>query len=56
MPESQLPAKHNIAVFGQKIMYFDMGSGPVLVLVHGFGSEARFAWAMCWCRSPRTIA
>lgn len=44
MPESQLPAKHNIAVFGQKIMYFDMGSGPVLVLVHGFGSEARFDW------------
>ena len=41
---SQLPAKHNIAVFGQKIMYYDMGSGPVLVLVHGFGSEARFDW------------
>jgi len=44
IPESQLPARHNVAVFGQKIMYYDMGSGPVLVLVHGFGSEARFDW------------
>ena len=44
VPESQLPAKHSIAVFGQKIMYYDMGSGPVIVLVHGFGSEARFDW------------
>jgi pimeloyl-ACP methyl ester carboxylesterase len=44
VPESKLPAKHNIAVFGQKIKYYDMGSGPVLVLVHGFGSEARFDW------------
>ena len=44
IPASKLPAKHSIAAFGQKIMYYDMGSGPVLVLVHGFGSEARFDW------------
>jgi len=43
-PESQLPARHSVRVFGQKIMYYDMGSGPVIVLVHGFGSEARFDW------------
>ncbi|HEY2470871.1 MAG TPA: alpha/beta hydrolase [Terracidiphilus sp.] len=43
-PESRLPAKRSVAVYGQKIMYYDMGSGPVLVLVHGFGSEARFDW------------
>lgn len=42
--DSKLPAKHSAIVFGQKIMYYDMGSGPVLVLVHGFGSEARFDW------------
>ena len=44
MPESRLPAKRSVAVFGQKIAYYDSGSGPVVVLVHGFGSEARFDW------------
>jgi pimeloyl-ACP methyl ester carboxylesterase len=43
-PESLLPAKLSIPVFGQKIAYYDAGSGPVVVLVHGFGSEARFDW------------
>jgi pimeloyl-ACP methyl ester carboxylesterase len=43
-PESKLPARHSVAVFGQKIVYYDMGTGPVIVLVHGFGSEARFDW------------
>jgi len=44
MPESRLPAKVNVPVFGQKIVFYDIGSGPVVVLVHGFGSEARFDW------------
>ncbi len=44
MPESRLPAKLNVPVFGQKIAYYDTGSGPVVVLVHGFGSQARFDW------------
>jgi pimeloyl-ACP methyl ester carboxylesterase len=44
MPESSLPAKLSVPVFGQKIAYYDTGSGPVVVLVHGFGSEARFDW------------
>src|ERR1700758_274930 len=44
MPESRLPAKRSVPVFGQKIVYYDTGSGPVIVLVHGFGSEARFDW------------
>ncbi len=43
-PESQLPARHSVPVFGQKIVFYDMGAGPVIVLVHGFGSEARFDW------------
>ena len=43
-PESKLPVRHSASVFGQKIVYYDMGSGPVIVLVHGFGSEARFDW------------
>src|ERR1700719_1489511 len=43
-PESRLPARHSVPVFGQKIVYYDMGSGPVIILVHGFRSEARFDW------------
>ena len=33
------PANKTIAVFGQAIHYFDLGSGPVVVLVHGLGSR-----------------
>jgi len=44
MPESRLPAQRSVLVFGQKIVYYDVGSGPVVVLVHGFGSQARFDW------------
>jgi pimeloyl-ACP methyl ester carboxylesterase len=44
MPESRLPAKQSVSVFGQNIAFYDTGSGPVVVLVHGFGSEARFDW------------
>jgi pimeloyl-ACP methyl ester carboxylesterase len=43
-PESQLPSRHNVSVFGQNIVYYDIGSGPIVILVHGFGSEARFDW------------
>ena len=43
-PESKLPARHSVPVFGQKIVYYDIGVGPAIVLVHGFGSEARFDW------------
>ena len=33
------PADKTIAVFGQSIHYWDLGSGPVVVLVHGLGSR-----------------
>jgi pimeloyl-ACP methyl ester carboxylesterase len=33
------PQDKTIAVFGQSIRYFDMGSGPVVVLLHGLGSR-----------------
>jgi pimeloyl-ACP methyl ester carboxylesterase len=33
------PPEKIIAVFGQSIHYFDMGSGPVVVLLHGLGSR-----------------
>jgi pimeloyl-ACP methyl ester carboxylesterase len=44
MPETSLPIKKTVPVFGQRIAYYDTGSGPVVVLVHGFASEARFDW------------
>jgi pimeloyl-ACP methyl ester carboxylesterase len=33
------PADKTITVFGQSIHYFDIGSGPVVVLLHGLGSR-----------------
>jgi pimeloyl-ACP methyl ester carboxylesterase len=33
------PADKTIAVFGQTIHYWDVGTGPVVVLVHGLGSK-----------------
>jgi pimeloyl-ACP methyl ester carboxylesterase len=33
------PTDKTIAVFGQSIHYFDLGSGPVVVLLHGLGSR-----------------
>jgi len=43
-PENSLPPHRTVLVFGQKIVYYDVGSGPALVLVHGFASQARFDW------------
>ena len=44
MQASELPAQKFATVFGQKIAYYDVGHGPNLVLVHGFGSQALFDW------------
>src|SRR6266481_5406372 len=33
------PADKTLTVFGQSIHYFDIGSGPVVVLLHGLGSR-----------------
>jgi triacylglycerol lipase len=33
------PPDKTIAVFGESIHYFDMGSGPVVVLLHGLGAR-----------------
>jgi pimeloyl-ACP methyl ester carboxylesterase len=43
-PETSLPPHRSVLVFGQKIVYYDAGTGPTLVLVHGFASQARFDW------------
>jgi len=44
IPASALPPQKTVLVFGQKIAYYDLGSGPIIVLVHGFASQARFDW------------
>ena len=31
-------------VFGQTILYYDLGSGPVLVLLHGLASDSFSDW------------
>jgi len=44
MPEKSLPPVKSVQVFGQEIVYYDAGTGPVVVLVHGFSTQARFDW------------
>ena len=39
-----LPPTKNVLVFGQKIVYYDVGSGPTVVLLHGLASQAMFDW------------
>ncbi len=39
-----LPPQKSVEVFSQKIVYYDVGSGPTVVLVHGFGSQATVDW------------
>jgi hypothetical protein len=53
-PEKQ-PQEKTIAVFGQTIHYWDVGSGPVLVLVHGLGSSKDGDWGRWWRRSQKNI-
>lgn len=42
-----LPAQKTILIFGQKIQYYDVGSGPIIVLLHGLGSSAKGDWGRC---------
>jgi pimeloyl-ACP methyl ester carboxylesterase len=41
---SVLPPAKSVLVFGQKIVYYDVGSGPTVVLLHGLASQAMFDW------------
>jgi pimeloyl-ACP methyl ester carboxylesterase len=40
-----MPPAHTTSVYGSKIVYYDLGSGPALVLVHGMGASASLDWA-----------
>lgn len=53
------PEEKSIAVFGQTIRYWDIGSGPVVVLVHGLGSAKDGDWGrvvMPLSRKYRVVA
>ena len=55
---SGLPELLSTTVFGQTIRYYDVGSGPPLLLIHGIGGDAD-EWAFCFegfSQSHRMIA
>ena len=39
-----LPQPKSVSVLRQRIVYYEAGAGPDLVLVHGFASQASFDW------------
>jgi pimeloyl-ACP methyl ester carboxylesterase len=41
------PKLHTTTVFGRSIKYYDVGSGPPLLLIHGLGGDAD-EWAFCF--------
>jgi len=43
----ELPAPQVTVLFGQKIQYYDVGTGPTVVLLHGMGSSAKGDWGQC---------
>ena len=58
LPFPPLPKLHTATVFGCAIRYYDVGSGPALLLIHGLGGDAD-EWAFCFepfSRSHRVIA
>jgi pimeloyl-ACP methyl ester carboxylesterase len=44
LPTPALPPMQSIDVYGQTIRYYELGTGPDLVLLHGLGSSASFDW------------
>src|ERR1700677_5078291 len=46
----ELPMRSTATLFGQKIEYYDVGTGPVVVLLHGLGSSAKGDWGSCIMR------
>jgi 2-hydroxy-6-oxonona-2,4-dienedioate hydrolase len=44
-PSSVMPPVRYVTVYGQRMAYYDLSNGPVLVLIHGFGTSAAIEWA-----------
>jgi triacylglycerol lipase len=47
---AELPAARSVELFGQHIVYYDVGAGPTVVLLHGLGSSAIGDWGACITR------
>jgi pimeloyl-ACP methyl ester carboxylesterase len=45
--QRELPPPQTIVLFGQRIEYYDVGTGPAVVLLHGLGSSAKREWGRC---------
>jgi pimeloyl-ACP methyl ester carboxylesterase len=43
----ELPAQKTVAIFGQRIAYYEAGSGPTVVLLHGLATNAAADWGTC---------
>ena len=44
-PSTVMPPVRYVTVYGQRMAYYDLSNGPVLVLVHGFGTSGAIDWA-----------
>jgi len=44
---TELPDQKTAVIFGQRIAYFETGSGPTVVLLHGLGTSAAGDWGAC---------
>jgi pimeloyl-ACP methyl ester carboxylesterase len=44
---ADLPRMKSVEVFGQTIKYYDVGTGPTVVLLHGLASSAARDWGSC---------
>ena len=44
---ADLPPMRSVDLFGQTIRYYDVGTGPTIVLLHGLGSTAARDWGAC---------
>jgi pimeloyl-ACP methyl ester carboxylesterase len=44
---ADLPPRRSVAIFGQKIEYYDVGNGPAVVLLHGLATSAKVDWGAC---------
>jgi pimeloyl-ACP methyl ester carboxylesterase len=44
---ADLPEKRTVVIFGQRIAYYEAGSGPTVVLLHGLATSAAGDWAAC---------
>lgn len=44
-PSALMPPVRYVLVYGQRMAYYDLSNGPVLVLVHGLGTSSVIDWA-----------